>query len=384
MEQIRDFVRDRIRDLVRTSSINPSLVAAAPGEGEVARLIAAELDRLGIETLLDEVAASRFNVVGRIAGTGGGRSLLLNAHLDTVGVDGMAEPFSAAERDGRIYGRGALDMKGGAAAMLGAVRLLRDRNTALRGDLLLTFVADEEYGSLGTEALLQKTRADAVIVTEPTQLDLCVAHKGFALFEVETRGVAAHGGGYQGGVDANTHMARIAVELEKLGARLRGEKRHPLLGSPTIHVPLISGGSQLFIYASKCVMHVERRILPGESIEAIPGEIEAVVERLAAADPELEASSRLEILRRPFAAREDSELLPEVEKHASEVLGATPARIGHHWWEDSALFAEAGMDTLVIGPKGEGIHQDVEWVDVQSVVDLAKILARTAESYCNV
>lgn len=382
MEIDREYIRNALRKLVSINSINPNLVSGAPGEADIAHFIATEIERMGIEPVKEQISLNRFNVSGTISGTGGGKSLLLNAHIDTVGVDGMSEPFSAKEYNGRLYGRGALDMKGGAAAILGAAKVIKDQAITLKGDLLLTFVADEEYGSIGTEALLKDIHADAAIVTEPTNLAICTAHKGFALFEIETKGVAAHGSGYQGGVDANTHMARIAVELEKLQGRLYREKKHPLLGSPTIHIPLISGGTQLFMYSSRCTMKVERRTLPGETEEDVLNEISRIIKDLKEIDSTFEANSKLEILRNPFCASDDSRIVQEVEKILSKLIGMPPSYIGHHWWEDSALFSEAGIDTVIIGPKGEGLHQKVEWVDIQSVENLASILALTAINYC--
>ena len=337
---------------------------------------------MGVEPDLAEIAPGRFNVTAKLTGTGKGNSLLFNAHMDTVGVDGMADPFSAEEDNGRIYGRGAVDMKGSIAAILGAVKALRDKSITLEGDLYLAFVADEEYLSIGTEAVVSDIRVDAAIVAEPTGLAVCTAHKGFGLFEIETTGVAAHGGGYQGGVDANTHMARIAVELENLQNRLQGETSHPLLGSPTIHVPLISGGAQLFMYSPRCVMQVERRTLPGETRQAVEREIEDIVADLALRDPTLKAKATLSLWRDAFGTSEDAPIVRAVGKGLEQVLGTAPTYVGHHWWEDSALFAQAGVDTVVIGPVGEGLHAEVEWCDVQSVVDLAAILALSAIAYC--
>ncbi len=382
MQTDDNYIRNTLRTLVGINSINPDLVPGAPGEGDIARFIAAELSDMGVEPDLTEIAPRRFNVTAKLTSTGTGNSLLFNAHMDTVGIDGMADPFSAREDNGRIYGRGAVDMKGGIAAILGAVKALQDKAITLGGDLYLAFVADEEYLSIGTEAVVSDMRADAAIVAEPSGLAVCTAHKGFGLFEIETTGVAAHGGGYQGGVDANTHMARIAVELEKLQNRLRSERSHPLLGSATIHVPLISGGAQLFMYSPRCVMHVERRTLPGETREAVEREIEDIIADLAQGDPTFNAKATLSLWRDAFDTSEDAPIVRAVGNGVQQVLGTAPTYVGHHWWEDSALFADAGMDTVVIGPVGEGLHAEVEWCDMQSVVDLAAILALSAIAYC--
>jgi acetylornithine deacetylase len=226
------FITDTAVRLVQIDSINPFLSPEGVGEAEAARFTAETLARLGLVVDSFEVAPGRWNVIGRLPGRGHGRSLLLNAHLDTVGVAGMAEPFSGTVVNGRLYGRGSLDMKGSLAAMLGAAKAIVDSGVRLDGDLLVTAVADEEYSSIGTEHLVQTVTADAAIVTEPTDLQLCRAHRGYIWFDVETFGRAAHGSRFREGIDANMRMGRFLAELDKLERALRGRPPHPLAGPP--------------------------------------------------------------------------------------------------------------------------------------------------------
>src|SRR5882724_4633757 len=205
----RDYTRETLVSLVRINSINPSLAPGAPGEREIASFIAKSLETVGLTTETFEPEPGRITVLGRLRGTGGGRSLMLNAHCDTVDVAGMAEPFSGAIRDGRVYGRGSFDMKGSLAACMAAAKALKDAGVALRGDVLVAAVADEEYGSLGTRDLIQHVKVDGAIVTEPTALEICLAHKGYLWIEVAVTGRAAHGSKFDLGIDANMKMGQF-------------------------------------------------------------------------------------------------------------------------------------------------------------------------------
>ncbi len=218
-------VAELAAQLVAIESINPDIVAGGSGEGAVARFVSEWCERAGLETTLHELAPGRANVVAIARGSGGGRSLMLNAHMDTVGVAGMAEPFAPRLEDGRLYGRGAYDMKGSLAACMLATAEAKRRG--LRGDVILTAVADEEFASIGTEAVAASVRADAAIVTEPTELQIAVAHRGFVALEVEVHGRAAHGSRPHLGIDAIAKMGRVLVGIEELDARLRAEPDAP-------------------------------------------------------------------------------------------------------------------------------------------------------------
>jgi acetylornithine deacetylase len=228
----QEFLTQTLQRLVQINSINPGLVPGNPGELEIGSYIADVLRTLGLEPQIREIKPERVNVVATLKGSGGGRRLMLNGHMDTVGVQGMERPFSGEIKDGRVYGRGAQDMKGSLAGMLAVFKALGDAEIRLKGDLVFAAVADEEYSSIGTEALVQTAKTDAAIVTEPTGLDICLAHKGFGLFEFETMGRAAHGSSHQDGIDANIHMGRILKELDKLSQILLKSPAHPLLGPP--------------------------------------------------------------------------------------------------------------------------------------------------------
>jgi len=380
----RDYIVRTLADLVRINSINPSIAPDGPGEAEIAAYVTAALRALGLETAVHEPERGRTTAVGTLRGTGGGRPLMLNAHADTVGVEGMPEPFSASIRDGKLYGRGAHDMKGSLASCIGAVKALVDAGVRLKGDLVIAAVADEEYGSLGTADLIGRYRVDAAIVTEPTNLDICLAHKGYIWIEVETVGRAAHGSRFTEGVDANMRMGRFLAELDKLERSLRARPAHPLVGPPSLHAAMVSGGSGLSTYAAACTLKIERRTIPGETEADSVAEIQAIVDRLAAADPTFRAKVRPLFARHPFEVSPDAEIVRLLGRAARETLGRQPAFVGDTPWMDSALLADAGIETVVMGPRGGGEHSIEEWVDLESVIAMAEVLARAATAYCEV
>ncbi len=376
------YTLQTLTDLVQINSVNPELSPDGAGETAVAAYVAQALQDMGLQVTTYDLGPNRVNVVGVLKGTGNGRSLLLNAHMDTVGVGGMVDPFGAAVRDGRLYGRGSQDMKGSLAAMMAAVKALVDGGVQLAGDVLLTAVADEEYASIGTDDLVRHVTADAAIVTEPTDMSLCRAHRGFIWYEVEVTGRAAHGSRYNEGIDAIGHMGRFLVELEKLGQELLQRSPHPLAGPPSIHASLVQGGSELSVYPARCTLKLERRTIPGETVAQATAELQAIIDRLAAADPAFRATVRPFFDRDPFEVTAAAPVVQALEKATTAVLGQAPAHTGATFWTDAALLAAAGIDTVLIGPVGAGLHSDEEWVEVQSVLELAQILAETAVNFC--
>jgi acetylornithine deacetylase len=378
----RAFILRTLTDLVRINSINPSIAPDGAGEGEIARYIAAVLGRLGLDVAVFEPQPGRATALGTLNGSGGGRRLMLNGHADTVGVAGMTDPFGAREEGGRVYGRGAHDMKGSLAACLGAVKMLTDARVHLAGSVVVAAVADEEYGSLGTSDLLDRVQVDGAIVTEPTNLEVCLAHKGYVWIEVEVYGRAAHGSRFTEGVDANMRMGRFLSRLERLETTLRTGSAHPLVGPPSLHAAMLQGGTELSTYAERCVVRIERRTVPGETVEAAVAGIQAIADRLAFEDPTFRAAVRPLFSREPFEVPPQAPIVRTIAEASRTVLGRAPAFVGDTPWMDAALIAAAGIETVVMGPTGSGEHSAVEWVDVESVVSMAEILARTALAYC--
>jgi len=366
--------------LVEIESINPDVVRGGSGELAAARFVAEWCERAGLEVSVEDAAPGRPNVVAVARGSGGGRSLMLNAHTDTVGVAGMREPFSPRREDGRLYGRGAYDMKGSLAASMVATAATRGRG--LRGDVILTAVADEEYASVGTEAIAKSLQADAAIVTEPTDMRLAVAHRGFVGVEIEVEGRAAHGSRPDLGIDAIAKMGAVLVGVEKLDKALRADPRHGYLGSGSIHASLIEGGQEFSSYPARCVLQAERRTIPGESVRDVEDEFRSLLDDAAANDEDFSAQLRVVVARDPFEISADEPVVELVRRHAAVVLGLEPELVGVPYWADSALLAGAGIPTVLFGPSGEGAHAEVEWVDLVDLERCVEIYLAVASELC--
>jgi acetylornithine deacetylase len=368
-------------DLVSLDSVNPDLVPGAPGEGRIAQFVAAWLEQRGLDVRLEYPVPGRPNVIATAHGTGGGKSLLLNGHLDTVGVAGMEHPFEPFITDGKLYGRGAYDMKGGLAACMTAIVAAKEKR--LCGDVIFTGVVDEEYASLGTAALADKIHADGAIVAEFTELRLVTAHRGFALMEIETEGVAAHGSRPDLGVDAIAKMGRVLTELEALNRVLIAHPSHPRLGSGSLHASSIEGGDEPSTYPAHCKLTYERRTIPGETADQVQAEVQSILDRLAFVDPSFKAKVRCTLVRQPMEMPPGTGLLEAVRAAAEAVLGYTPEEAGVPFWTDAALLTEAGVPSLLFGPAGAGAHAGEEWVDLETVRRCAEIYLETAIRFCS-
>jgi acetylornithine deacetylase len=348
--------------LVAIDSVNPALVPGGAGEAQIAAFVADWCVEHGLDVEL--LGDKRPSVVATKRGSGGGRSLLLNGHLDTVGVAGMETPFEPRIEDGRLYGRGAYDMKGALAAIL----LAATEANGLRGDVIVTLVADEELASIGTEAVVEHVQADAAIVVEPTDLRVAIAHRGFVGFELTTAGVAAHGSRPDLGVDAIAKMGPILVALAELDERLQAGERHPLVGTASLHASLIEGGQELSSFPASCVLTGERRTIPGETVAHVEQEL-----RTLAGD----AALRIIASRDPLTVEPDD---PFVEL-VGRVSGAGDY-VGALFWTDAALIAGAGIPTVLFGPAGEGAHAVIEWVDLASLDRVRDVVGRVAAEWC--
>lgn len=371
---------DLARDLIRIDSVNSELVPGAAGEKAIAGWCADWLGARGFE-VHRLGTAEHPTVVGVARGTGGGRSLMLNGHLDTVGVASYdGEPFAAEVHDGKLFGRGAFDMKTGVAAIL--VAAARAAATGLAGDIIVTLVADEEFGSRGTEDALAAFTADAAIVTEPSELNLVLAHRGFAWFEVELNGLAAHGSMPHQGVDAIAHAGLVLRAIDEFRARLGAAPPHPLLGQGAVRVSMISGGTDAATVAASCTLTVERRTLPGETPDAVEAELRAILDGLAAGTSDFRYELRRLVARAAFESDPDWPIVRAVSASAEQVFGAPPATRGEPFWTDAGLILEAGIPCLLVGVDGGGAHADTEWATTASVEQLTDILEGTIRTFC--
>jgi acetylornithine deacetylase len=250
-----------------------------------------------------------------------------------------------------------------------------------RGHLVIAAVADEEYASLGAETLVRRWRADAAVVTEPTDLEIAVAHKGFTWIEVEARGRAAHGSRPLEGRDAILGMGRVLARLEGLDRELQSRVPHPLLGTPSLHASIVHGGRELSTYPDVCTLQLERRTLPGEPPNVALDEIEAILAACRAEKSDIALTTRALFDRSPYETPA-RHALPQLLESSLAATGRAPRRAGMTYWTDAAILGHAGIPSVVFGPGGEGLHGIEEHVRLDEVLACRDALVNLAREFC--
>ena len=370
-----------LRELVAVNSVNPTLVRGAPGEREIADLIAAEMRRGGLDVSIETVTHGRPNVVGVLEGRAAGRTLMFCGHTDTVGVTGMIDPFTPIERDGRLYGRGAQDMKGGVAAMIAAATAIAGRGGLASGRVVVAAVVDEEHSSIGADALVKSWRADAAIVTEPTDLEIAVGHKGFAWVDIAVSGKAAHGSRPADGQDAILRLGRVLTRLEALDKALQSRPPHPLVGTGSLHASIIEGGRELSSYPDCATLQMERRTLPSETESIALQEVRQILDALTAEDPTFRATATA-MFSRPAYEIDADHGLPLTLAAALTQAGGQPRITGASFWTDAAVLGHAGIPSILFGPGGAGLHSTEEYVNVADVILCRDALVELVRRFC--
>jgi acetylornithine deacetylase len=310
-----------LQAMVKIDSVNPGLVEGAKGEADIAVWLEGVCRELGFTVDLQETAPSRPNVIAHWKGTGGGKSLLLTGHTDVVSGENMIyNPFEARIENGRLYGRGAQDMKGGLASILGAVAALKTGGFSPKGDIILGFVTDEEYLSIDTDALVKIVNADAAILTEPTGCEICIAHKGFIWLTLTTYGKAAHGSLYSEGVDAAAHMGHLLRELNRFNAD--APHKHPLLERASAHASFINGGLGISTYPDQCKLQIEHRMLPDDTPESVVSYWEKAIERLSGEVPNFSATVKQDFYRPGYENDKTQQLSRRWSRHRAALWRA--------------------------------------------------------------
>jgi len=364
--------------LVRINSVNSSL-SGGPGEQELAHHVQRYLQQLNLPAEIQTVAPGRSNVVAVIPGADRGRSLLLNSHLDTVGVENMPDPFTLKREDDKLFGRGTYDMKGSIAVMLLLADYFAERRPPL--DILLTFVADEEDKSVGMEYLVDRWLADitpppmGALFLEPTEEQIGVSHKGFNWYELEVIGKAAHGSRPEEGIDAILPLRAALGEFARIQDELLARAPDPLLGHAGLHSSKIEGGTELSVIPVRSRLQWERRTLPGESQTDLDLEMERIVGAVETHPGGHEVKARKFFVRRPHRAAHDARILKLLQKACPQ---ARP--VGLSFWADSALAAQAGIPSVLFGPTGHGAHAVDEWVSLKSLVRVYEVVKKIIES----
>ncbi len=371
-----------LQQMVQIDSVNPGLAVGGVGEGAVAEWLYQTCLALGLEVDLQETGPNRPNIIARWVGSGGGKSLLLTGHTDVVSVENMqGDPFDGRIENGRLYGRGSYDMKGGLASILGAVAALKAASFQPAGDIWLGFVTDEEYLSIGTDALVTAIQPDAAILTEPTDVRICVAHKGFAWLTLTTYGTAAHGSRYMEGVDAINHMQYLLKMISTLEQKVFVDDLHPLLGRNSVHASLISGGLGLSTYPDQCSLQIEHRYLPDLQADEIVKLWQDEIDDLTKTIPDFSATVKLDFERPGYEIERDAPIVQTMHHAFNEVMQTEPPYMGLYAWLDSAIMGRAGIPTVILGPGGAGMHAAVEYVNLQDVFDCAAIIAQASADW---
>jgi acetylornithine deacetylase/succinyl-diaminopimelate desuccinylase-like protein len=368
--------------LVRINSSNPGLSSTGVGEKEITEFVAAWLAHHGFDVHRLEKHPGRLSLVGVGRGSGGGRSLMFNGHVDTVTLDSYeGDPLSGHIRDGSVFGRGSFDMKAGLAASM--VAAVRARTSGIRGDIIVAAVADEECGSTGTMELLDAGwRADGAIVSEPSHLEVTLSHRGFVWFDVDIIGKAAHGSRPELGVDAIVYAGYFLVELDKYAQELAIQPRHPLLGTGTVHASLITGGEEYSSYPALCTISIERRTVAGETELVVQEQLRTILDALAARLPDFTYRLRTGLCRNAFEADRENVLTKIMLREVEKTMGHPPVIRAEPFWTDAALLAEKGIPALLFGVDGGGAHAATEWATIDSIEKVTATLVRVAQDFC--
>jgi acetylornithine deacetylase len=366
------------RALVQIDSRNPTLSADGPGERNIALALGSVLEKWGFSVDVGE--SDRPNLIARI-GPRDSPAIMFAGHLDTVGVEGMThDPFSGNIRDGRLYGRGSCDMKSGVAAMcVAALKASERAGSSAAQQIVIAAVTDEEYESLGMRAMLQSgVTAEYAILTEPTRLAICPAHRGFVWSEIEFTGRAAHGSRWDIGIDAIRHAGLVLTGIDDLDAGALQNRTHPLLGRGSIHASTIVGGIGMSTYPDKCILRIERRTIPAESADDSLRELRSICDAVRARRPDLDATVRLIAAQEPSDVQVDAPVVQSLMKALSEEELNAPVE-GLSAWTDAALLNAVGIPAVCFGPGDIALaHAAEEFVPVDEIEKATRVLTRVA------
>jgi len=379
-------VSNLLGDLISINSVNPLADNSSKGEKELALYIRGYLKNIGVRSSLQWVLEGRPNIIGILEGKNKGKNFVLESHMDTVKADNMRmDPFLPKIEGGKIFGRGACDDKGSLAAMLLALKLIRQKkNIPLNGDIYFAAVVDEEHKSAGVLHILNHGfRFDAGIVGEPTNLQIIVALRGTIRLRIITKGRSAHGSEPEKGENAIYFMTRVIDSLRTKLVPFYKKRTHPLVGSPTLSVNTIRGGIQSNIIPDSCVIEIDRRMIPGENVPDVLREIDEVLNQLRI------ENHLLEVKREdPFAAVSPIEIskdeaVVQALSHSVRHNTCKEAKIGgERFSSDAGIFFGRKIPTPVFGPGNIAqAHSEVEWVEIKEVIQAAEIIAQTIVIY---
>ena len=376
-----------LADLIRINSVN-AFYEGGPGEAEVARYVERFFLKRGIETWRQDVfdanntTEARSNVIARIPGRDSTRRIVLEAHMDTVSVQGMSTPpFEPAVKDGWMYGRGACDTKAGLAAMMHAMAWVHAQPTKPPCDVLLAAVVDEEYSFRGVMRFLEDLQADAAIVAEPTELRVAIASKGVLRWRILATGKAAHSSKAHLGTNAIYHMARVVLAIEHDHAEL-AHYPHPLLGPASCNVGTISGGVQVNFVPDGCAIEIDRRLLPGESVANVWQHYEDLLSRIGADVPGFHVRMESPMLIDEAWMVDPSDAIVGVSCRVLQRLGLDNVPMGVPFGSDASKLGRAGIPTIIFGPGSiDQAHAAIEYVELKQVVQAFEFYRESAMQF---
>jgi len=377
-------VIDILAELVAIDSVNPEW--GGPGEAGIARYLHACCEERGIETHDHEVLPGRANLYARIPGRDTSRAILFEAHMDTVAAGEMTiPPFDPVIRDGRLFGRGACDVKAGLAGMLHAIRTLAEEDELPACDVWLAAVIDEEHAYRGVLGAIDWFQArgvapEAAVVAEPTELRVVRANKGVLRFTIETMGVASHSAKPHLGRNAIVTMATVIARIEDHHAAL-SRRSHPLVGAATGSIGIIRGGTQVNVVPDQCEIAIDRRLLPGETGEAALAEYRVTLEEFSSDEVRIGSPSLCdEAMETPG----DAEVVG-VASRVLTALGEEPAPIGVPYGCDCTKLSRAGIPSIIFGPGSiDQAHGAREFVEVAQVEKATTFYRRFATEFTGV
>lgn len=375
------------RDLIRIPSVTKGIDRG--DEKEIADFLAKRMKEIGLKVSLQEATKGRPNVIGVLQGSGGGNTLMLNGHMDTVEAHGMKiDPFGGEVKRGRIYGRGASDMKGAIAAMITVCETIKEFDIELKGNLVISCCADEEGRGLGGERLAKSgVKADMAIVGEPTELKLGIANKGLTFIDIIAKGKAAHGSSPELGENAILYMNDVINILRNDYSRILNKKKHPVLGRPTFNIGYIEGGYRPNVVPDFCKISIDRRMIPGESYRSVMDEINQVIKKVRAKNPKIKIKAKglnwIKCLPMEISAKEY--VVKSVAKNLKYVTRKEPKIIGVPYWCDaSSIVNIMKVPALIFGPGSlKQAHSSSEFIEINKLTTFAKTILLTTLDICN-
>ncbi len=395
VEQIKQEISlDSIIGIISDMVAIPSYPGIEKQETGVAEYIHEFFKKEGIDSEIIPVADGRSNVIARIKGTGGGKTLMLTGHLDTVPpYDMPGDPLKVQRQERILIGRGVVDMKGALACMMAAMAAIKRCGIQLKGDVVFAGVIDEENKSEGTRALIkQKITADAAIVGEPSQLDICIGHRGLEWFEFYFKGKTVHGGKQKEGINAITKAMKFIQKVEEELVDKVESNTHPVIGTSSLNYGYIKGGTQPSTVAGDCILQIDRRWVPGESYSDIIQEFQDIIDALKTEDPEFEAQLKvMEVsemekgyIHEAMEIDSSHPIVDIVSDAAYKVRGMIPEKVSFTAWSDGGLLCNyANIPTIIYGPGDlESAHSASEYLEISHIIPATLVYAITSVEFC--